>query len=94
MYSKATKIRNVSGLHARPASDFVACAKGFASKIKLNAIGGEDGPVNAKSIVMVLSLGLSAGTEVELIADGEDEISAVDTLVTLIESGFGEELIG
>lgn len=93
MYSKVTKIRNISGLHARPASDFVACAKSFPAKIKLNAAGNEDGPVNAKSIVMVLSMGLSAGTEVEVIADGESEKLAVDTLVSLIESGFGEELI-
>jgi len=92
VYSKVTKIRNISGLHARPASDFVACAKGFSARIKLNAVGGEDGPVNAKSIVMVLSLGLSAGTEVEVIAEGDDEEAAVDALVSLVESGFGEEL--
>ena len=47
---------------------------------------------NAKSIVMILALGLGAGSDVEIIADGTDEVSAVDTLASLIASGFGEEL--
>jgi phosphocarrier protein HPr len=89
MYGKSTVIKNHSGLHARPASEFIACAKGFHSKITIRrADGGES--VNAKSIVLLLSLGLGRGERVEICAIGEDEVEAVDALVELIDSGFGE----
>lgn len=45
---------------------------------------------NAKSIISVLALGLAQGEEVELSADGPDEQQAVDSLVALIDSKFGE----
>ena len=50
----------------------------------------EDDTVNAKSIINLLSLGLSQGEEVELVAEGSDEKEAVDSLVALIDSKFGE----
>lgn len=93
MYSRTTTIINKTGLHARPASDFVAQADKFASKIsiaRVNKIDEDDDEANAKSIVMLLSMGLSKGTEVEISAKGVDEKEAVDTLVEMIESGFGE----
>lgn len=91
MTSRTVTIINPSGLHARPASEFVTEAKKFSSSIKIrdiSQVGGES--VNAKSIVMLLSLGLGPGTSVEISADGPDEEEAVDRLVSLIESGFGE----
>lgn len=88
MYSKKTKIINKTGLHARPASIFVSAAGKFKSKVTIKKIGGAE--ANAKSIVLLLTLALSQGTEVEISADGEDERAAVDALVTLINSGFGE----
>ncbi|NLC78590.1 MAG: HPr family phosphocarrier protein [Ruminococcaceae bacterium] len=89
MYSRVTTVINETGLHARPASDFVKVAKEFASKITIrNIAGGET--VNAKSIVSILTAGLSKGVEVELCAEGEDENAAVDALVALIESGINE----
>lgn len=90
MYKQKTKIINPTGLHARPASDFVAMAKNFTSKIKINDLTNDDLPANAKSIIMLLSLGLVQGTDVEISAEGEDEEAAVRSLVELIESGFGE----
>ena len=89
MYAKETKIINKSGLHARPASDFVKAAGQFDSKIEIKKVGS-DNIANAKSIVFLLSMGLGQGTEVELMAEGLDEKEAVDTLAALIESGFGE----
>lgn len=59
--------------------------------LRLGSIA-DDEIANAKSIVMILALGLGAGSDVEIIADGTDEVSAVDTLASLIASGFGEEL--
>lgn len=90
MYSKTTTIINKTGLHARPASEFVKAATKFNSKVGLRRVGSED-EANAKSIVFVLSLGLSKGTEIEIIARGDDEQEAVDALVALVESGFGED---
>lgn len=89
MYSKTTIIKNCTGLHARPASEFVGCAGKFGSKITIKRIG-DTTEANAKSIIMLLSLGLAQGTEVEIRANGEDETEAVDTLIALINSGFGE----
>ena len=90
MYSRTVTVLNRTGLHARPASDFIGCAGKFKSKITIKRVGDED-EANAKSIVMLLSLGLAQGTEIELTARGEDETEAVDTLVALIESKFGED---
>lgn len=89
MVTKQTTIINQTGLHARPASEFVSAATKFKSKITIKRIGS-DKEANVKSIVFVLSLGLTKGTAVEISASGEDEAQAVDTLVALIESGFGE----
>lgn len=91
MYEKTVLIRNATGLHARPATDFVSVAKTFKSRITISCEEeGEKISANAKSIVMLLSLGAGQGTLVTLTAEGEDEIEAVDTLTALIDSGFGE----
>ncbi|MCL2400770.1 MAG: HPr family phosphocarrier protein [Defluviitaleaceae bacterium] len=90
MYSRTVLIQNRTGLHARPASEFVTCASKFKSKITIKNVSEED-KADAKSIMLLLTLGLTQGTEVEISANGEDETEAVDTLVQLIESKFGEE---
>jgi len=90
MYSKVVSIVNATGLHARPASLFVNEAKNFKSKVTIKKAGTDADPANAKSIILLLALALAAGTEIEIAADGEDEVQAVDTLVKLVESGFGE----
>jgi phosphocarrier protein len=90
MYKKTTTVINKTGLHARPGSDFVNAAKKFASKITIRRLDEDEDPVNAKSIAFVLSLGIGKGIEVELAASGEDEQTAVDTLVDMINGGFGD----
>lgn len=90
MYKQTTKIINPTGLHARPASDFVSTAKKFTSKIKIKDLTSDELPGNAKSIVTVLSLGLVKGTDIEISAEGEDEETAVKALIELVDSGFGE----
>ncbi|MCE5188527.1 MAG: HPr family phosphocarrier protein [Eubacteriales bacterium] len=92
MKTAQTTVKNSSGLHARPASDFVGTAKTFQSAITIRvASHPADTAVNAKSIIRLLSLGITAGTEVEISANGPDESKAVDALISLIDSGFGEE---
>lgn len=89
MYSNRTVIKNKTGLHARPASEFIALASRFQSRITIKKLSANQ-DANAKSIVMLLSLGLNQGEEIELTARGEDETEAVDQLIALIDSGFGE----
>ena len=90
MTTREVTIINKTGLHARPASDFVLAAKSFSSKITIRNLDGDGEAVNAKSILRLLAEGMVQGTRAELAAEGEDEGRAVDTLVALIESGFGE----
>ncbi len=90
MYAKKTTVKNRTGLHARPASDFVSAAGKFKNtQITIKRAGGDE-EANAKSIVMLLSLGLSQGEQVEIIGKGEEEVEAVDSLIALIDGGFGE----
>jgi phosphocarrier protein len=89
MYKKTVLIQNRTGLHARPASEFVNLAKTFKSDITIKNID-EDEEVDAKSIMMLLTLALGQGDEAEISATGEDETQAVDALTALIESKFGE----
>ncbi len=88
MTQKTLTIENKTGIHARPASIFVQTATKFKSKIQLQAKGKT---IDAKSILMIMSMGLVKGTEVTIIADGPDEAEAVKALKDLIESKFGEE---
>ena len=87
MIEKSIVITNNTGLHARPAAEFVQVATKFKSKIKVSKAGHE---VDARSIVSVLSLGVGKGTEITLKAEGEDEQAAINALVALIQSNFGE----
>jgi phosphocarrier protein HPr len=80
-------IHHDSGLHARPAAQFVKLAKQFKSDITVTNNGKT---VNAKSIMFILTLGISKNTEIVLTANGEDEQEAVSVLVALVENNFPE----
>ncbi|EJY56213.1 Phosphotransferase system, phosphocarrier protein HPr [Alicyclobacillus hesperidum URH17-3-68] len=84
---RQVELKNPSGLHARPASLFVAEANKFASEIFVEAKGKR---VNAKSILGLLTLAISQGTTIKIIAEGSDAEQAVEALVNLVASGFGE----
>jgi len=87
MYMKATIVNNQVGLHARPATFFIQKANEFKCSIWVEK---DERKVNAKSLLGVLSLGVVQGGEINLIADGDDEQKAVDTLAELIATNFGE----
>lgn len=80
-------LKNATGLHARPASEFVQKASKFKSEV--NIIKGER-KFNAKSIMSILSMGAGQGAKLVLEAEGEDEQEAVIALKELIDGGFGE----
>ena len=86
MISREVVIINTSGLHARPATFFIQKANYFRSTIWVEK---DDRRVNAKSLLGVLSLGIAKGMSITLIADGQDEVAALDGLSELIDSGFG-----
>jgi phosphotransferase system HPr (HPr) family protein len=90
--SLAIEVRNPSGLHARPAALFVRTAAGYRSAIRVRNTTRSGEPVDAKSILSVLGIGVSKGHVLELIADGDDEGAAIAGLLDLIESGIGESL--
>ena len=84
-------VRNPSGLHARPAALFVRTAGQFGSKVTItNPVAGK-GPVDAKSILSVLTLGVSSGTEIEVSAEGDDAEAALAAIREAVESGLGED---
>lgn len=85
------KVEHASGLHARPASMFVKTANTFSSNIIVQNLNEMSVPVNAKSILSILTLGVSQNHEIEIIAEGEDADEAVNALKSLIDNNFGEE---
>ena len=87
MITREVTINNQVGLHARPATFFIQKANEFKSVIWVEK---DDRRVNAKSLLGVLSLGIVKGTTVSIVADGVDEVQAVETLVDLIDREFTE----
>jgi len=88
MYQKTVKVINRAGIHARPAAFLVQIAKDFESEIVFER--GDD-RINGKSIMGIITLGASFGTEITIIAEGKDEKKAVEALVKLFETKFEEE---
>ena len=87
MVKRDVVVTNNIGLHARPATFFIQKANTYKSSIWVEK---DDYKVNAKSLLGVLSLGIAKGMTITLIADGQDDMKAVDDLVELIQTGFAE----
>ena len=83
MYSKTAAVKNPVGLHARPATFFIQKANEFKSNIWVEK---DERRVNAKSLLGVLSMGITRDMEIDIIASGSDETEAVDALVALISN--------
>lgn len=77
MVTKQITIKLPTGLEARPVALLVQVASQYESKIYVEC---EDKKVNAKSIMGMMTLGLAAGEEVTVIADGEDEEVAMENI--------------
>jgi phosphocarrier protein HPr len=87
MKSITLTIENQVGLHARPATLFVEAAQQHEADITVSYEGTS---VNAKSILSLLTLGVTKGGEITVAADGGDEEDALRKLAALVESNFGE----
>lgn len=90
MAEATIQVKNKVGLHARPAALFVQTANKFQSKVKVQNLTTKGGFVDAKSIIMVLTLGVMKDHEVLIQTDGPDSDAALDALKSLIENNFGE----
>ena len=85
---KRIKITNQRGLHARASAKFVNCARGFSAKIMVAHNGLE---VPATSVMGLMMLVASKGSQITLSAEGEDAEAALESLENLIIGKFGEE---
>lgn len=82
MLSKKIVLTNKTGLHSRPAADFVKKSNEFKSTMRIKK---GDKEIDAKSIIALLTLGAAYGTEIELIIDGEDEQRAMDEMAAFFQ---------
>lgn len=88
MIERIVMVKNRLGLHARPAAMLVQTVSKFKSKVKI--LKG-DQEVDGKSIMGIMTLAAAHGVNLRFIVDGEDEVEAIDEVVKLVETGFGEE---
>jgi len=81
MYMKETIVKCESGLHNKQATYFIQKANDYKATIWVEV---ENRRINAKSLLGVLSMGITTGTAVNLIAEGPDEVEAVDALSEML----------
>lgn len=84
---RTVRIVNPEGLHARPSGALVAVALEHEASLRIRCRGRE---VNGRSILEVIALGATCGSELELVADGPDADALVEALAALVASGFDE----
>jgi len=85
-------IKNTLGLHARPAARFVQTAGKFPqAAILVSNLTTKNGPVNAKSINSVITLGVRQGHQIEVAVSGPNAQAALDAIKALAEDNFGDQ---
>jgi phosphotransferase system HPr (HPr) family protein len=90
MAEATIQVKHKVGLHARPAALFVRTAAKFTAGVKVKNLTTNGNFVDAKSIIMVLTLGVMRDHEVAIQTEGADADAALTALRSLIESNFGE----
>jgi phosphocarrier protein HPr len=88
MIERAIIINNRTGLHARAAAKLVETTTSFDSSVEIS--NGEK-TVDGKSILSVMLLAASPGSELKLLVDGNDENEAIHAIMQLVEKNFGED---
>ena len=87
MTNREVTVTNDAGIHTRPASLIVKTASRFDSDIFIRK---GDYEINGKSVIGVMTLAAAPGATLTLVADGPDEVEALDALEDLFDRGFGE----
>jgi phosphocarrier protein FPr len=83
-------IRNLHGLHARPAARFVKAAASFNADIRVRNLTTGKGPVSAKSLNAIATLGAVIDHQIIISARGPEAGIALQSLSKMVEEGFGE----
>lgn len=81
-------IKNKTGLHARAAAKLVETTTNYSSTIE---VSNGDKSVDGKSILSVMMLAASPGSELKVLINGNDEAEALKAIEALVEDNFGEE---
>lgn len=87
MVKQKVIVKNLSGLHLRPAGELCKKAMNFKCAVHFRF---HDTYANAKSVLSVLSACVKKGDEVEFVCEGEDEEEALRAIISAIENGLGE----
>jgi len=89
MTSQSVTVVNQLGMHARAAAKFVHLATRFQAKVR---VARDRREMDGKSILGILLLAAPRGSTITISADGADERDAVNALVALVQSGFGDDV--
>jgi phosphocarrier protein len=81
-------ISNKKGLHARASAQFVRCASNFSAQVRVTREGHT---VGGTSIMGLMMLAAGQGHTILIEAEGEQAEAALEALIKLVESGFGED---
>lgn len=92
MLTQTVTIINKRGLHARAAAKLVTTAGGFKAQVQVRITSStHTGPwVDAKSVMSLMLLAATQGTVIDIMATGDDEAQAVETIIKLIDDRFDE----
>ncbi|WP_336920775.1 phosphoenolpyruvate--protein phosphotransferase [Aquipuribacter sp. SD81] len=93
-HERDVTVVNPHGLHARPAAELALLGRGYDAEVRLTSRTSGRGPVSARSLVGVQSLGAVRGHVVTIAATGPDAAAALDAVVAAVEGGFGESTDG
>lgn len=88
-HSAIVTIKNRLGLHARPAMALVDLANRYESAVRVRRVDNEEW-VDAKSIMQVMMLAATQGTQIHIEAAGPDAKEAVEAIIALVEREFDE----
>jgi phosphocarrier protein len=88
LYFAEVTIPNKKGLHARASAQFVRCTSGFTAEVRVTREGHT---VGGTSIMGLMMLAAGQGHTILIEAEGPEAQAALEALIKLVESGFGEE---
>jgi phosphocarrier protein HPr len=88
MTCRSVTLVNQLGMHARAAAKFVHLAARYEARVR---VARDTREMDGKSIMGILLLAAACGSTIEISADGKDEHDAIEALVALVQSGFGDD---
>jgi phosphocarrier protein len=88
LYFAEVMIPNKKGLHARASAQFVRCAANYTAQVRVTREGHT---VGGTSIMGLMMLAAGQGHTILIEAEGAEAAAALEALIKLVESGFGEE---